>query len=719
MSLRALADRLGIVAEYVDQTGKETRRTSDETRRALLAVMGVDAHDDESAARALRELDERERADAVAPVRVVAAREGRGPASVVARRPAGARGPVEWTVEVHEETGAVVRGEGRTDDTRDELEVPLPRALSQGYHTVRVSLRSGRARSEGEQLLVVVPDGCPDAGEKLGGHPGFGVVANLYAVRSARNWGTGDLTDLADLLEWAAARGAAFVGVNPLHALRNRGGEISPYSPISRLFRNALYIDVEAVPELETSRIARDMLSSEATRTELDRLRRSDRIDYERVMALKRPILRALHGEYVARHAGRGGEREHECRRYAELQGEALTDFATFMAIEESLERNSGAWTDWHRWPEELRDPRSDAVKRFREEHGDDVGFHIWLQCEIDRQLAVAQQRARDGGAAIGLYQDLAIGSSPAGSDPWMFPELFVHGAAVGAPPDPYSATGQNWGLPPISPHALRRTRYRYWIQLVRSALRHAGALRIDHVLGLFQQFWIPEGKSGTDGAYVRFPTDDLLGIIALEATRAGAVVVGEDLGTVPPDVPPGLKRWKVLSSKVLYFEREGESGFKAAAAYDADALATANTHDMATLEGWWHGRDIELRAEVGLIESGNVEGEREKREAEKQALLDRLVRDVAATPAEISSGGASFRGAVHEFLCETPAVLVGLALDDLIGESEPVNLPGVGPDKYPSWSRKSSLPLESLPSDPDVERALRVGARGAAHSRR
>ena len=300
-----------------------------------------------------------------------------------------------------------------------------------------------------------------------------------------------------------------------------------------------------------------------------------------------------------------------------------------------------------------------------------------------------------------------------------MFPELFAHGASIGAPPDPYSASGQNWGLPPISPRALRRTRYRYWIQLVRSALRHAGALRIDHVLGLFQQFWIPEGKSGADGAYVRFPADDMLGILALEASRAGAVVVGEDLGTVPPEVPPGLKKWKVLSSKVLYFEREGESGFKPAAAYDADALATANTHDMATLEGWWEGRDIELRAEVGLIEAGDVDAEREKREIEKQALLDRLVRDGVATSDEISSGGATFRGAVHEFLCETPAVLVGLSLDDLLGEREPVNLPGVGPDKYASWSRKSSLPLEALATDPDVERALRVGARGAAHTGR
>ncbi|HEX2719177.1 MAG TPA: 4-alpha-glucanotransferase, partial [Gemmatimonadaceae bacterium] len=256
MSLRALADRLGIVAEYQDQTGKETRRTSDETRAALLAVMGIDARDDAAAARALRELEEEERRDAVAPVRVVVEQAGRAPATIAARRPAGASGAIEWTIELREEGGDVTRGEGRIDDAGDELEIPLPRALARGYHTLRVSLRSGRVRSEGEQLLIVVPAGCPDPLEKLGGHPGFGVVANLYAVRSARNWGAGDLTDLGDLLEWAAAHGAAFVGVNPLHVLRNRGGEISPYSPISRLFRNPLYIDVEAVPELGTSLIA-------------------------------------------------------------------------------------------------------------------------------------------------------------------------------------------------------------------------------------------------------------------------------------------------------------------------------------------------------------------------------------------------------------------------------------------------------------------------------
>lgn len=715
-ALRALADRVGIIPEYRDQTGREMRTTSDETRVALLAAMGIDGSTEERAQQALDRIADEERAELLEPVRVVPLRDDTGSIEV-AMRVGGASGPVEWTLELREEGGGVHRAGGRTTPDGDgRLRVALPARPELGYHQLRATTRTGEGERSAEQSLIVVPPACPSPEELLKGQRVFGITANLYTVRSAKNWGIGDFGDLVALLRWGASVGAAFVGVNPLHALRNSGWDVSPYSPVSRLFRNPIYIDVEGIPGYAQSSAVREIVNTAQFRAELARVRASDRVDYERVMALKKPVLRALHGAHL-----RGPRsRNPEWREWIESGGEALESFATFAALSEHLGRDGdgSGGENWRDWPEEYRDPRSKAVRRFRELHDDEIDFHRWLQFVIDQQLAIAAKGAKGAGMAIGLYQDLAIGTSPNGSDLWACPELFVRGASIGAPPDPYSATGQNWGLPPIDPRALKRQRYQYWIGLIRSSMKHGGALRIDHVMGLFRQFWIPEGKSGSDGAYVRFPSEELIGILALEATRAGALVVGEDLGTVPDDVPPAMRRWRLLSSKVLYFERGDQGSFRPASSYDGSALATANTHDMPTLEGFWRSRDVELRRKVGLIESDHdAERARADREGEKRALLEALTgegvlpHDVAA---ELSRGDASpaaratLRGAVHEFLCRTPSALVGLALDDIVGEGEPVNVPGVGHDRFPSWTRRLSMPLEELATDPAVAAALR-----------
>jgi 4-alpha-glucanotransferase len=368
---------------------------------------------------------------------------------------------------------------------------------------------------------------------------------------------------------------------------------------------------------------------------------------------------------------------------------------------------------DWRGWPVGLRSARSAAVAEFREAMEVAVDFYRWLQFEIDQQLGDAAERASAAGVAIGLYEDLAIGTSPVGSDTWSFPDLFVRGASIGAPPDPYSATGQNWGLPPIDPRRLTEHGYRYFIRLVQSAFEHAGALRIDHVMGLFRAFWIPEGRTGVDGAYVRYPWDDLLGILALESVRNRALVVGEDLGTVPPEVPPALAKWGILSSKVLYFERGDAGAFAPPDRYAAEALATANTHDMATLAGFWDGRDVALREEVGLIEADAVDAARDERARDKRQLLRALAKahvlgegvDPDAPDPQIDS--AELRGAVHDFLALTRSLLVGVALDDVAGEVDPVNVPGVSPDKHPSWTRRMGKSLREIREDPETDVAL------------
>lgn len=699
--LRALAERLGIIAEYLDQTGRQVRRTPDVTREALLAIMGFDAPTEDAAAGWLAELDHERRNTVLEAARVVR-REDPGARLVEIRLPDGfSTADVELTVE--EETGHVWRVR---EPVRRRARLTIPTRLPYGYHRVRAELRGAAGSRSAEQSLVVVPSSCTSPATVLGRRRAMGVVANLYAMRRERDWGVGDLCTLAELVEWAAARGAAFVGVNPLHALFNRRTDISPYSPVSRLFRNALYIDVEQVPELAKSERARALLESPDVQAAIRALRARPLVDYGGVVALKQRVLAELHATFAEREQPANTQRARDYADFVALREPELTRFAIWMTLAEDSDV-----PDWRAWPESLRNPDSPAVAAFRATHEQRVDFHRWLQFEMHRQLAAVASRARAAGMALGVYQDLAIGTSPGGSDTWSYPDLFLTGASVGAPPDPYAADGQNWGLPPIDPRALRAQCYRYWIQLLRRAFEHAGALRIDHVMGLFRMFWIPDGGTGRDGAYVRFPADDLLGILALESVRHDALAVGEDLGTVPREVPPALEKWGVLSSKVLYFERD-KRGFKPAARYPELALATANTHDLPTLAGFWTERDIDVRAEVGLLKgTAALRSAKRERARDKDLLLRRLALH---GPREFENGRfiRRFISAVHEFLCATPARLVGLSLDDLCTEVDPVNVPGVGPDRYPSWRRRNRMTFEEFSWNFSVDDMIRCDAR-------
>lgn len=699
-ALHRLAERAGILAEYHDQTGKLCR-CSDDTRRALLAALRIDASSDEAVRDALAMLDDADRRELIAAVLVVRADDGDARTLQVNHA---ATSDAEWRVEIVLESGDSMSLEGQGIHHGIHLpDLPL------GYHTVRLSLIVDGVAIEARQLRIVVPSRCVSPHEVLDGRKAFGLIANLYTIRSDANWGIGDFTDLGQVARWGASIGAEFVGVNPLHALLNRGQDVSPYSPVSRLFRNPIYIDVTRVPELEFAPEVNERLVAPELVAELAALRESSHVRYEQVMAVKGLALARLHRVFVERSAHEAGERASEYRAFVERSNPALTRFATWMAI---AEREGG---DWRRWPESLRDASSDAVAKFAREHELRIAYHCWLQFEADRQLSTAAAVARAAGMRIGLYQDLAIGSSPAGADVWAFPELFAHGAALGAPPDPYAMQGQNWGLPPIDPRAMRRSGYHYFIQLLRNAFRHGGALRIDHILGFFRQFWIPDGMSGKDGAYVRSPTHDLFGILALESVRHNAVVVGEDLGTVPPEVPQALEQWGVLSSKVMFFERGEGGSFSPSSSYPPLALATADTHDMAPITGFWSARDIEIRASVGLLDRNDLAHELEQRATERGALVDRLAEEnVLANRWEVTP--AQLRAAVHTMMCQTPSLLVGLALDDLAGESEPVNVPGVGQDKFESWTRKMRDPIEAIVLS--AETALPLHTSGRRSSR-
>lgn len=686
-ALRRLADEAGIIPGYHDQTGKQWREASDETRRLLLEAMGFAASSEEAAAASLEQLLAARRAHPLEPVRVVTQDDPAHQELVIALETPQAT-PLRWVASVvtedgerEELAGEAPHGAGNT------IRIMLPRALPLGYHTVRIALETERGPIAAEQLLIVVPGSCVRAEDLLQGRRTWGFVVNLYTLRSARNWGIGDLTDLAALVDWAASVGAQFIGLNPLHAIRNRGMDVSPYSPITRLFRNPAYLDVEAIPELAYAPGAHLLVGTAEFEAGLEVLRASATIDYERVMAAKWPLLRACYDAAALRESS---DRWRAFRQWASEREPALTAFARYMA------RDVGGFA-------------SESTPAYEDPAAADIDFHRWVQWELERQLGEVCRRATAAGMRIGLYQDLAIGSSSSGSDVQGNPGLFAEGVSVGAPPDPYSEHGQNWGFPPIDPHRLKADRYRYFIELVRAGFRNAGALRIDHVMGLFRLFWIPEGHLGEDGAYVRYPAEDLLGILALESVRHQALVVGEDLGTVPPEVPPALDRWGILSSKVLYFERADDGTLRPASQYPAQSLATANTHDMATLNGFMQGRDVELRIEHGLVSPENVEAARAERERDRQQLVKGLV-DEGVLEAGRTGDLAAVRAAVHDMLARSPAVLVGVSLDDAAGEVENVNLPGVSPDRHPSWQRRMTKSLEEITSEPDVLAAL--GAR-------
>jgi len=539
-----------------------------------------------------------------------------------------------------------------------------------------------------------------------------GIWANLYSIRSKSNWGVGDFGDLRRLIGWAGEIGLAFVAVNPLHALRNRRHDVSPYRPVSRLYRNEIYLDMESIPEFEQNDEIKNQVRSPDFQSKLHFARQGLSIDYQAVLAIKSSILKPLHQTFRQLHGDVRSARGKEHQEYLRREGMALRDFATFMALDERYASGGRSDRGWRDWPGGLSDSRSAAVDDFRKDHAGEIDFHCWVQFELDRQLAQLAQFAKQSGLELGLFGDLAIGTAPNGSDSWAFPDLFVQAVSIGAPPDDLGPQGQNWGLPPINPHKLKETGYEFFRLLLRNNLAHMGALRIDHVMGLLRQFWIPEGFAGSKGAYVRFPAEDLFAILAEESRRAGAVIVGEDLGTVPEGFRDLLQKFGVLRTTVVHFERDWEGGFRQSNQYPSDAYAVVGTHDMVPLAGFAQGRDLQLRRQIGLIPS----------EEAFQAAMERRQRDWIALKARLKEEGlivddqgsdvSAVCGALIAFLAKSPSRMIGISLDDLTGETEPVNLPGVGPEICPSWSRRMTKPLKEILASQSICDAIRV--RGA-----
>ena len=570
-NLGRLADLAGIEPDYWDIWGNY-HPVSEESKRSMLGAMGIPAGDDGAVDAGIKELEDAPWREPLPPVIVVSEGERpRVPISLAANA-----ADHELTFQVIEEGGAfhqfvfkacdVPLADTRTvdDDHLERRLFELPAPLPLGYHAVRV-------KELGDQILrlIVAPKRCYLPANIADGNKTWGIATHLYTIRSPHNWGIGDFADLGELVKVSAKLGSSIIGLNPLHALfPQRPERASPYSPSSRLFINPIYVDVTSIPDFAECSAAQEAIQQFAT--VINASRQTAFVDYQAVIRLKLSMLEILHDWFRRTHGikGKTDERTRDFMRFRESGGEPLRRFALFEALSEHFKGES-----WQDWPKSYRHPESKAVEKFARENRERLEFFEYIQWQADCQLAEVQGQAQAKGVSIGLYRDLAIGAAPDGAEAWSAQDVVVQDASVGAPPDPFNMLGQDWGTPPLHPFAVYRQAYEPFIAIVQANMRHAGALRIDHVMGIFHLFWIPAGELPASGAYVKYPFEDLLAIITLESHRNQCLVIGEDLGTVPEGFRERMAEANVLSYKVLYFEKDGDR-FKSPGEYPALALS-------------------------------------------------------------------------------------------------------------------------------------------------
>jgi 4-alpha-glucanotransferase len=670
-SLAELAARYRVAAQYEDANGRQAV-VSDETLIAVLASLGVDAATEDQRHTALRDHDRSYWSRSLPPV--IVTRDG-SPTSFWVHVTHGE--PVRLWIRL--EDGTVWTGLRQLDNFTPpydldgrlvgEATFELPANLPLGYHRLHLG-----NTSSGEGTSVIVTPATLAVPERLGKRRTWGLATQLYSVRSKKSWGVGDLTDLTDLAAWAAAYSAGYVLVNPLHAAAPTAPmEPSPYLPTSRRFVNPIYLRVEAIPEFayirrrgRVRRLHNDVQSG---------AKRVDSIDRDAAWAAKRAALEEVY------RVPRSGGRDVAYESYRRREGKALDDFATWCALAETY------GSDWHQWPEDLQHPNAPAIAAFAEEQADEIDFHRWLQWQLDDQLTIAQARALASGMALGIMHDLAVGVHPDGADAWALQDVLALGVSAGAPPDAFNQQGQDWSQPPWQPDALAEQEYAPFRAMVSTLLRNAGGLRIDHIIGLFRLWWIPKGANPTQGTYVYYDHDAMIGILALEAHRTGALIVGEDLGTVEPWVRDYLKERGVFGTSILWFEmdRDGDGGPLAAERWREMCLSSVTTHDLPPTAGYLAGEHVRLRDRLGLL-TRSYEEELASDRAEQEAWLGELRRvgllgPSAGTPADVDDVVL----ALHRYLGRTPSKLLALSLTDAVGDRRTQNQPGTT-DEYPNW---------------------------------
>ena len=678
--INELAEAMGILPDFYDIWGNRHEITS-ETKAGVLKAMGLPVEDEN----ALRALLENQLVPPVLEPSFVAQEETPFKMHVCLPSCLGCI-PIrislenenkeirQWTVREGPEDVIDFRGRKYGKYAAE------PGPLACGYYTLSIHAPGGiRARSR----LIIAPPKCflPEGDMKA-----WGICLVLQEIRSGSNWGIGDFRDLGKIIDIIASLGGDFTGILPLHQIP-LPESISPYWPLSRLYRNFIFLDLEGVPEFAPA-------DRKALENEINALRETGYVDYGGVYLLKLKTLRNMFDRFYRQHYTARTPRGVAFKEFAEKEGKNLLNYATFMAISET----HGKY--WKNWPGELIEPDGGPVDEFRQRNLGKVLFHMYAQWVIDGQLKELEDHALRMEMRSGLYLDLAIGTVAGGADDWMFKSCFSSGASAGAPPDEFNLKGQNWGFPPMVPQKMRETGFEAFIETIRKNMENAGMLRIDHALGLFRLFWIPEGMGPRQGAYVKYPTEELLGILAIESTRHRTVIIAEDLGTVEPAIRQALMDRDMLSYRLLIYERLYPSpDLVPPSQYPRHAFCAVSTHDLPTLYGWWAGNDMEVKHALSLYPSeDSYKADLAARQRDKAIILaalkkEGLIRDNYEMPENMNE---ELMLAIYRHLGRTPCVYVSANIQDLFRSFEQTNMPGSHND-YPNWKAKAPIGTESL----------------------
>lgn len=681
-TLEHAAALAGISASYINAYGKP-QAISQETQQQLLMAMG-----------GLSALHEQQAEQT--PLPVVKVFTSGSPIQL----PIGGDGDYQWQLQT--EQGECYQGRISAQKT-----LTVEASLPQGYH--RLILEQGL--QQWQCSVIVAPKRCYEPDALLTGKKLWGACVQLYTLRSEHNWGIGDFGDLRQMLEQVEERGGAFIGLNPIHALYPANPQsISPYSPSSRRWLNVIYIDVNQVDEFQRSEAAQTWWEQSDVQSHLTLARASEWVDYPQVMQLKLTALRLAFPLFVARKVD--DVRVQAFHQFVEQGGSSLHQQAAFDALHAHLSKNDPMMWGWPVWPEKYRDGHSRAVEEFCHEHAQEVNFYLWLQWLAASQFDDCFRISQSRNMPLGLYRDLAVGVAEGGSETWCDRELYCLKASVGAPPDILGPLGQNWGLPPMDPHVMEARAYQPFIDLLRANMTSCGALRIDHVMSLLRLWWIPYGQAASQGAYVAYPVDTLLAILALESQRHRCMVIGEDLGIVPTEIVSKLRDSGVYSYKVLYFEHDSENTFRAPQSYPVQAMATITTHDLPTLRGYWQSDDLTLGSELGLYPDAEIlEQLYQDREESKQGLLEGL-HHYDCVPKKLGNKAAQLEMSpvlnhgLQYYIADSASALLGLQPEDWLDMAAPVNIPGTT-NEYPNWRRKLTVSLEGMFADSDVNGLL------------
>lgn len=689
-----LAEEAGLCTRWTNCDGRECVVTEADLR-SLLAAMGFPCESEMQCRQSQASLAEERRLSALPPMLTGWCGE-----PIVIDALSGLHGhSYELTVDGR------IHGATFSSDRSEALALP-PIAVP-GYHTLEV---------DGRQVtLALAPARCFELSDMSEGQQGasrfWGLAVQLYSLRRQGDAGIGDFTALRMLAEAAGRRGASALAISPVHAMPGSAiNNFSPYSPSSRLFLNALHIDPATILDAASlEALVADDLCASRLREELEK---TSLIDWSSASHWRINIMRKLFERF--RSEGHDSAAFNAFRRE---QGEALEDHARFEALRAYCAMQ-GLEAFWPHWPAQYRHPRRPEVAAFAQQHAAEVDFHAFLQWQAALGLAAAQQAARDAGMPIGLISDFAVGSDRGGSHAWSRQEEMLNGLSIGAPPDFFNTQGQDWGLITLCPRAMRRNGFHAYIEMLRAAFCHAGGARIDHIMGLSRLWMVPLGRPPSCGAYLRYPVEDMLRLLALESYRHRAIVIGENLGTVPDGFNKSITDAGILGMQLLWFLRNGDE-FLPPSAWAKDSIGTTTTHDLPTVAGWWDGCDIAWKCKIGMLHpKATLDSEIRQRAIERRALRRALSNfkseENPNSPITNAKSHDVPMGDVFSFVGATPSPLVIVPLEDVLAEAQQPNLPGTV-DEHPNWRRRVSLPVDQMLDQVRVEERLAALA-GARH---